>query len=305
MTNEQVLAKADEDFALRNLSERTRESYLYDIGQFLAYSGKENYSDLDQDDLRSYLLHLRCGGGSVALSTSNQYNSACKFLLQTVLGQTLDSRQVPNAKARHKQQRPFLVSELVFFFSLITDIRDFAFFLTLYGCGLRTSELRRLRCPDISTDRVTGRHYLEVRCGKGGKGRRVDLPPACYDALRRYWRAYRPENPGNWMFPAKDPKDAVGPCFFTTRFNDIREHDTCFADLHQHSLRHTFSTNMMQHCPNGILRLKMLLGHASLASTEIYIGLAELYGEDNRKSPSEICGMLYDAYLERNGRPSR
>lgn len=121
MTNEQVLEKMEEDFILRNLSARTRQSYRYDINQFFKFTKKQLLYDINQNDLRSYLLCLRGNDKIVTLTTSNQYNSACKFLLQTVLGMSIDFRQVPNARAKHKLQRPFLISELEKFFSNITD----------------------------------------------------------------------------------------------------------------------------------------------------------------------------------------
>jgi hypothetical protein len=55
----------------------------------------------------------------------------------------------------------------------------------------------------------------------------------------------------------------------------------------------------MQNNPHGILTLKHLLGHASLASTEIYLPLSHV-DTTNTMSPSEICEILWNQYKARH-----
>lgn len=301
MTNDEVLMKMDEDIRLRNLSERTRDSYHNSAERFLEFTGKSSYYDLDQDDLRSFLLHLRSEGSALALTTTNQYNSGCKFLLKAVLQKQVDDSQVPNARTHHKPRRPFSVQELILFFSMIHDVGDLAFFLTLYGTGARSFEVRSMKTTDVITD--GGMHYIHIAHGKGDKERTVDLPESCYRALRMYWKMKRPENPDGWMFPASNRKDVAGPQYITTRFNNIRAQDTRLCDLSQHSFRHAFATHFLQHSPGDILRLKFLLGHSSLASTEIYVDLAMLCSRGNSMSPSGICTMLLETWCRKHGLP--
>lgn len=296
MTNEEVEKKMAEDFLLRDLSERTQKAYRRVAEALLSHSGKSNYGDLGQDDLRAFLLDLR-REGEVAATTSNQYNSGCKFLLRTVLCKNIDSSQVPNAKIARKERRPLTISQLEALFGWFEDVTVFAFFLTLYGTGLRVSELCGVRTDDIITDEKTGLHRLRVMAGKGGKSRTVDLPEACYRALRLHWKKKRPENQYHLMFPDRKHCQAKANQY-TKYFADARNNSIIPGDLSSHCLRHSFATHYMQ-SGGDILRLKMLLGHGSLASTEIYISLAALYSNDNSSSPEEVCDRLLRRFLER------
>ena len=150
---------------------------------------------------------------------------------------------------------------------------------------MRIFELRKLKYTDIETDGSTGMRFLRIPQGKRNKERRVILPEACYQALRLYWPEYRPETPEFWMFPAKRKLGCL-KCNVTT--NDFK---TC--------LRHSFSCHHIQNDPNSILKLKHLLGHASLASTEIYIDIS-MIDSTNKLHPSEICELLFDQYKARH-----
>lgn len=299
MTNDEVMQKMEEDFILRNLSERTRNSYRYVISRFHEFTGEPNLEDLNESDLRRFLLHLRGEEGLVALTTSNQYNSACKFLLRVVLCQDINPTQVPNARTHHKMVRPLSIDELELFFSLIENPRDFAFFLTLYGTGLRTNELRTLKYSQI-VNNGDGNRYIRVINGKGDKERVVNIPDACYLALRLFWKLYQPDNPNEWMFPAEDRLSAEKPNFYTNRFTKIRDKDIRLAEFHQHCLRHTYAVHSLQYDSSDFVGLMGRLGHKSPASTIIYLQRAQL-DKKLRESPAEICGRLFSAFCKRYG----
>lgn len=77
--------------------------YLRTINEFLAFSGKSGLSALTGDDKRRWLLHLRAEG-RLTTATTNQYNSACKFLLRNVLDVEVKDCQTPNARLKRKVQ---------------------------------------------------------------------------------------------------------------------------------------------------------------------------------------------------------
>jgi integrase len=54
-----------------------------------------------------------------------------------------------------------------------------------YGCGLRASEVARLRACDIDSDQM----IIRVVQSKGRKDRNVMLPPEILDLLRQWWKA--------------------------------------------------------------------------------------------------------------------
>ena len=62
MTNEQGLQKMEEGFLLRGSSQKTRQTYRTALIRFSAFAAKDRYSDLNEKDLRSFLLHLHQQG---------------------------------------------------------------------------------------------------------------------------------------------------------------------------------------------------------------------------------------------------
>ncbi len=94
MTNEQVLEKMEEDFLLRGSSEKTRQTYRTALIRFSAFAGKDRYSDLDEKDLRSFLLHLH-QEDKLQGSSIKTYNAGCRFFLEVVLSLAINRRQVP------------------------------------------------------------------------------------------------------------------------------------------------------------------------------------------------------------------
>ena len=111
MTNEQVLHKMEEDFLLRGSSQKTRRTYRTALIRFSAFAAKDRYSDLNEKDLRSFLLHLH-QQGKLQGTSINTYNAGCKFFLEVVLGLAINRKQVPNVRARHKQPVHFRVEQL-------------------------------------------------------------------------------------------------------------------------------------------------------------------------------------------------
>jgi len=75
-----------------------------------------------------------------------------------------------------------------------------------YGAGLRLTELRHLRIPDIDSEHMV----IYVRQGEGKKDRDVMLSPALLETLRAYWRRERPRG---YLFPGRTadrPLNAAG-----------------------------------------------------------------------------------------------
>jgi integrase/recombinase XerD len=67
---------------------------------------------------------------------------------------------------------------------------------TLYGTGLRVSELCALQIPDIESQRMV----IRVRQAKGQRDRLVMLSPRLLQLLRGYWKQYQPPV---WLFPGR------------------------------------------------------------------------------------------------------
>ena len=140
----------------------------------------------------------------------------------------------------------------------------------LYGCGLRISEALALQGRDWPIGEA-----LTIR-GKGGRERMVPVLPAAHEAIAAYLR----------LTPY--PQERDGPLFRGARGGPLRAGvlEGAMAQMRQslglpptatpHALRHSFATHLLS--AGGDLRtIQELLGHASLATTQVYTGVDDAH----------------------------
>jgi integrase/recombinase XerD len=145
----------------------------------------------------------------------------------------------------------------------------------LYATGLRVSELVSLPVAALRGDP----RMLLVR-GKGGKERMVPLSPPAREAARD-WLAHRDRAetlarqehgapPSPYLFPSRGKAGHLTRVRFFTLIKEIAANAGIDpARVTPHSLRHAFATHLLQ---NGadLRAIQTLLGHADIATTEIY-----------------------------------
>jgi site-specific recombinase XerD len=109
-----------------------------------------------------------------------------------------------------------------------------------------------------------------VHQGKGKKDRQVPLSPDLLPKLRRYWKLYGLES---WLFPGRRVSEPL------TRHG---VHHICAQAgkdaklkkaIYPHLLRHTYATHLLE-AGMDLRSIQLLLGHASLSSTSIYLHVA-------------------------------
>ncbi len=143
-------------------------------------------------------------------------------------------------------------------------LRDRLVLELFYGCGLRLSELAGLRRGQLDFDNG------EIRVtGKGNKERVVPFGGKAVEAARQ-WLATCPGEADDWLFPGRN-----GHLHVSTIQKMLRRRARqagIWQSLHPHMLRHSFATHLLQ--SSGNLRaVQMLLGHASIGTTQIYTHL--------------------------------
>lgn len=148
-----------------------------------------------------------------------------------------------------------------------TDPRGRALIEVLYGTGLRASELCGLTVDDV--DLAAG--VIHVRWGKGKKERLVPFGERVRAALGTYLRGYRPPKSGALFLSARGGSPlSPGALAETVRQASRRAGLSRLASPHR--LRHSYAAHLLK---NGadIRHIQLLLGHASLNSTQVYLDL--------------------------------
>ena len=160
MTQSQTRKKFLQDMTLRGFSPQSIITYEDHCKRFLDFTKTRDTSKLTEREFRSYLSHLH-QSGDLALSSINLYNSVIRFLYEVTLEKDINHKRVPHAKEPTKRPVVLTVEELCAFFEQVERPKHFAFFLNLYGAGLRISEMLALRTDDIDAQRM----LLRVRSG--------------------------------------------------------------------------------------------------------------------------------------------
>lgn len=150
-------------------------------------------------------------------------------------------------------------------------VRDRALIETLYGCGLRVSELIGLQISRLNLNEG----YLRV-VGKGSKERLVPMAQATADALGE-WLSERENgkvSPGcqDFVFLAPRTGSPITRVRVFKIVKSLAERAGIVREVSPHTLRHSFASHLLEGGAN-LRTIQQMLGHESLSTTEIYIHL--------------------------------
>ena len=270
----------------KNYSQHTVTAYLNDLGFFESFLSSE-YDDTDlikvnYNQIRSWIVSLSDDG--IANASINRKISSLKsfykFLLKT---KQLDSSPLIKHKALKspkKIQIPFSEKELdlvlnpIIYKDGFEGIRDKLIIDLFYTTGIRRTELINLKTQHIDLSKET----IKV-LGKRNKERIIPILPIISKQIKSYLKE---------KALIQDVKEQE--CFFIM-LNGVKLNDSFvyrlinyyFSNVSEkvkkspHILRHTFATHLLNKGAD-INSVKELLGHSSLASTQVYThnSLAEL-----------------------------
>lgn len=267
MTKEQVLEKLKFDVELRGLSKHTQDEYYTKAKIFQDYYNKPA-TELGEKEIREFLHYLttekKLTSGSV-----NSYNSGLRFLYGVTLNISLNCKQIP----RHRRSRKFpnilTKDEIQSLFDACDNLRDKCILMTLYGAGLRISEVAGLKVTDIDSKKM----QLFIRNAKGSKDRYALLSQANLEILRVYWKSYRPKE---WLFYSRvNTGTHITSKAVQNIFHKYIEKANISKKVTVHSLRHSFATHLLE-SGISIFHIKQLLGHSDISSTCFYLHLLKI-----------------------------
>ncbi len=153
--------------------------------------------------------------------------------------------------------------------------RNKAILETLYGCGLRVSELVSLKISDIFSDEG----FVKIT-GKGNKQRFVPLSPVTENYIQLYRSAIRShmnieKGHEDILFLNRRGKQLTRAMVFTI-IKQLAVKIGLHKTISPHTFRHSFATHLLE---NGadLRSIQMMLGHESITTTEIYTHLDRSY----------------------------
>src|SRR3990172_12065729 len=143
--------KMIEEMRLRSFSLRTQESYLGAVIGLVKHY-RQSPDQLTQDEIRSYLLHLKERG--LSPSSRNVAISGMKFFYHQILGWNEQKLFLPPRKGSWRLPEVLSPKEVERLLLTAVKLRDRCLLMTAYATGLRVSELVRLKVSDIDSSRM-------------------------------------------------------------------------------------------------------------------------------------------------------
>lgn len=251
------------EMQLRRLAPSTQEAYVRAVRGLAAFYHRPP-DELGSEEVKSYLLHLMTER-RLDWSTVNGISAGIRFFYSATLGRPDVSASIPPRKTPRRLPEVLSAEEVGCLFAVTENLKHRALLMTAYAAGLRVSELVHLQVTDIDGKRM----MVRVRAGKGEKDRYTVLSPRLLDALRAYWRAYRP---ATWLFPGSAADRPLDRGTAAEVYHQAKAKAGITKRGGIHTLRHCFATHLLE-AGVDVRTIQLLMGHRSIRTTIHYVHL--------------------------------
>lgn len=261
----------------KGLSPRTVEAYSRDLrrwSDFISRCGKSTPQEVEREEITLFLEEMRGRGlspRSLARTTAT-LRSFQRFLVEEGIYGSLPATDLPSPRHAHILPRVLSQEEVERLLEqpIPEDppgLRDKAILESLYGTGIRISELTGLDLEDMDL----GERELRV-LGKGARERVVPIGDAAAAALREYVGLGRPKLARDSSQRALFLNQRGGRLTRQGAWELVKKYAGRVGlreKITPHTLRHSYATHLLE---NGadLRYIQELLGHASISTTQIY-----------------------------------
>ena len=290
MSNAQRIATFLEAQAAElDAAENTLLAYARDLQGFCDWLNKRALLDISQADIESYLVDLDASG--MSRSTRARRLSAIRQFFRFAFeeGWRSDNPAIQIKGPAREKRLPKTLSEAEVDALLEASrggeklgerLRNTCLMELLYATGMRVSEL-----VSLPVSAARGNPQMLLVRGKGGKERMVPLSPPARDALSAWLerrdadadlaRLERGTPPSKFLFPSRGKLGHLTRHRFYGLIKELAMAGGVSPEkVSPHTLRHAFATHLLAHGAD-LRAIQTLLGHADVATTEIYTHVLE------------------------------
>ena len=254
-----------QEMRIRNFSPKTIQAYLHYNKELLRFASRDA-REIDGQDIRDYIDCLFNLGKSSA--TVNLAINAFKFYYEGVMRRKffVSKASIKRPKSEKKLSVVLNKSEVVAMINSLDNVKYKLVIQILFGSGLRISELVNLKINDIDFIRKV----ITIRQGKGAKDRITIVSGKILGEIEKYLLEYQPLV---FLFESHRAGEKLSARSAQKVVTEAARLAGVNPEASAHSLRHSFATHLLE---NGtdIRYIQELLGHARLATTQIYTKVA-------------------------------
>lgn len=262
---EKVYKTLEQQTALRGQSKSTLNNYMRRIAAISLHFQQlpEHISD---EELNEYLAGLAMSCKTPSRSNFKHMVYGLRYYFRHI-GQGNRAIKLPSLKADTRLPVILNRSELRQLFKAPAMLKHRILLSLIYSAGLRGQEVINLKIADIDFERKT----IHVRQSKYKKDRILPLSDLIARGLRTYLGV---EHPQTWLFNGKEPDGRYSVKGLSWVMREALKHTKIKKQVNLHSLRHSYATHLLEDGLN-IVTVKDLLGHAEIATTMIYLHVAQ------------------------------
>src|ERR1700716_3241942 len=261
-----------EDMNARKLCAGTQTGHIRSCKRFAAFL-KRSPDTATAEDIRLFQLHLAETG--VSISTRNCIMTGLRFLFRVTLRRPDLAAEIYHL--REPQKIPLVMSpdETKRLLAVASSLKARILLGLGYGCGLRASEVVRLKVKHIDS----AQKIIRIEQSKGRKDRNVMLSPEMIALLRQWWKARRGFDAHTtplqerWLFPGRKPGTPMSTRQLNRLFHEAANGAGIRKGVNLHTLRHSFATHLLER-GSDIRIIQALLGHSKLETTARYTRVA-------------------------------
>lgn len=273
----------------KSLSKNSVEAYLHDIEKFTYYLNdagiSKNPSEITIDELQEFIKWLNMSklNAHSQMRIISGLRAFYKYLLLENLTEANPTELLDAPRAARKLPDILSVEDIERIIAAIDRSkpqgeRNRAILETLYGCGLRVTELINLKISNI----YFKEEYLRI-IGKGDKERLVPAGTKALEQIRLYLQTSRlhqsiKKGHEDYVFLNNRGTRLTRVMIFTM-LKELVEIAGIKKHISPHTLRHSFATHLVEGGAN-LRAVQEMLGHASITTTEIYTHLSREYLRD-------------------------
>jgi len=263
---EQVFKVIKQNTVLQGKSRSTFNNYIHRIAIISLHFGRLP-EDISDDELKDYLTGLALSSKSPSRSSFKHMVYGLRYYFRHI-GQTKRAINLPTL--RKDTRLPIILnrSELRELFQAPKLLKHRVMLALIYSAGLRSAEASKLEIADVDFERKT----IHIKQSKYKKDRIVPLSDYIAVGLKRYLKA---EKPNKWLFNGRFVDKRYSGAGLTWVMREALKRTKIQKQVNLHSLRHSYATHLLEEGVN-IIMIKDLLGHATIATTMIYLHVAQL-----------------------------
>ena len=261
----------------KRLSIHTIKSYSIDLNQFIkfyqVYSKETNLKNVDHRSIRSWIVDLslkKLSNRSINRKIAT-LKSFFKFLIKREFISINPTNKIQSLKTNSLLPKFIKEKDMKFFFKNLKSEnnfkgqRDLLIIELLYGTGIRVSELINLKSKDFNNEKE------EIKVlGKRGKERIIPLNNQSIKQIKNYIqiKTKTPIIKNEYLITTIKGKKTY-PMLISRIVKKNISQLIDSENYNPHLLRHTFATHILNRGAD-LNSVKDLLGHSSLAATQIY-----------------------------------